>query len=163
MSTFNEAVEIVLAHEGGYVNDRADPGGETKFGISKRSYPNLDIANLTREDAISIYRRDWWDRYSYGEFDDADVAIKVFDLAVNVGPSPAHKMLQRAVCAAEGRRSLAVDGIIGPQTIAATNAAYGRWVLAALRAEAAAHYRRLIERNPALAKFERGWMNRACS
>src|SRR5690606_2973445 len=63
---FLHAVEVVLEHEGGYVHDPHDPGGETKFGISKRQYPDLDIANLTREQAIEIYRRDWWDKYGYG-------------------------------------------------------------------------------------------------
>src|SRR5690606_28008981 len=54
---FRRAVEVVLKHEGGYVNNPSDPGGETKYGISKRSYPELDIANLTQEDAIAIYYR----------------------------------------------------------------------------------------------------------
>lgn len=64
---FEEAVEFVLAYEGGYVNDPNDPGGETNFGISKRAYPNVDIKNLTREDVIDIYRRDYWDRCRCGE------------------------------------------------------------------------------------------------
>ena len=52
--TFEEAVKSVLKHEGGYVNDPKDPGGETNFGISKRAFPDLDIKNLTEEDAIEI-------------------------------------------------------------------------------------------------------------
>ena len=53
---FEDAFDRLISHEGGYVNDPLDPGGETKFGISKRSYPTLDIAALTREDARAIYR-----------------------------------------------------------------------------------------------------------
>src|SRR5690606_26803467 len=83
---FRRAVEVVLAHEGSYVNDPADPGGETKFGISKRQYPDLDIASLTREQAVEIYRRDWWDKYGYGRLASPAIATKVFDLSVNVGP-----------------------------------------------------------------------------
>ena len=51
---FLKAVEMVLAHEGGYSCDPQDPGGETKFGISKKSYPNLDIEHLSRDEAIEI-------------------------------------------------------------------------------------------------------------
>jgi len=159
---FLRAVEFVLAHEGGYVNDPADPGGETKWGISRRSYPELDIANLTREDAIAIYYRDWWQRYGYDRLMSPTIAAKVLDLSVHVGPRQAHMMLQRALHAV-GRRDVAVDGIIGPKTISAANAAPPDALLAALRAEAAAYYRQLIERNPALKKYERGWMNRAYS
>ena len=59
-SSFDLAIPIVLENEGGYVNDPADPGGETKYGISKRSYPALDIKNLTVEQATAIYLRDFW-------------------------------------------------------------------------------------------------------
>lgn len=63
-SIFDQAVAFVLAEkiEGGYVNDPRDPGGETKFGISKRSYPREDIKALTRDRAITIYKRDYWDK-----------------------------------------------------------------------------------------------------
>ncbi|WP_425526518.1 glycosyl hydrolase 108 family protein [Xanthomonas oryzae] len=50
----------MLSHEGGYVNDPRDPGGETQWGISKRAYPELNIRALTRDQAIEIYRRDYW-------------------------------------------------------------------------------------------------------
>lgn len=157
---FRYAVEVVLRHEGGYVNDPDDPGGETKYGISKRSYPNLDIKRLTREKAAEIYYVDWWQRYRYDRLESIDIAAKVLDLSVNVGPRQAHVMLQRALHAA-GMEYVVVDGIIGPQTIEAANRANPAMVIAALRAEAAAYYRRLIETNPKLAKFERGWMRRA--
>src|SRR5690606_270217 len=124
--------------------------------------PHLDIANLTREEAIEIYRRDWWDKYGYGRFASPAIATKVFDLSVNVGPRRAHEILQRALHAV-GRRDVTIDGIIGPQTISAANAVPPGVLLAALRAEAAAYYRQLIERNPNLKKFERGWLNRAYS
>jgi lysozyme family protein len=64
-SEFLTAVERVLADEGGYVCNPSDPGGETNFGITKRSYPDLDIKGLTREDAIAIYWRDWWTKYGF--------------------------------------------------------------------------------------------------
>lgn len=56
------AVGITLNFEGGYTNDSLDPGGETNFGITRRSYPDIDIKNLTREQASAIYKRDYWDQ-----------------------------------------------------------------------------------------------------
>ena len=56
-TTFNEIIEKVLEHEGGYVNDPHDAGGETNYGIAKRWYPNVDIKNLTKEQAKKIYKR----------------------------------------------------------------------------------------------------------
>ena len=62
MDQFRIFIERLLSHEGGYVNDPRDPGGETQWGISKRSYPSVNIKALTREGAIEIYRRDFWER-----------------------------------------------------------------------------------------------------
>ena len=84
MSNFDAAFGIVVGVEGGYVNDPQDPGGETKYGISKRRYPSEDIANLTLERAKFLYQRDYWnphhcDALPWGE------ALLVFDTAVNGG------------------------------------------------------------------------------
>lgn len=111
--TFDEAIDRVLSSEGGYVNDPTDPGGETKFGISKRAYPNVDIAGLTREDAKAIYKRDYWD-VIYGAGLHEDIAFQVLDFAVNSGGSVAIQYLQRAAGVAD-------DGHIGPVTIATVN------------------------------------------
>lgn len=109
MSTFDTAIERVLGHEAGYVNDPADPGGETKWGISKRSYPHVDIANLTREEAKEIYRRDFWDPLA-----DAHPAVRyqLLDFAVNSGIQTAIRKLQQAVRVAD-------DGHWGPISRAA--------------------------------------------
>lgn len=156
---FQQAIAIVLQHEGGYINIGADPGGETKFGISKRSYPDLDIRNLTREQAIEIYRRDWWERLRLGEIRDPDLAAKILDLSINVGREVGAKLLQRSLRAAG--RQVTVDGFIGPETLEAANAAEPKVVLAALRSEAAGYYRLLVAQNPKLRVFETGWLNRA--
>ena len=96
--TFDEAFDRLLGHEGGYVNDPADPGGETNWGISRRSYPYTDIKNLTRDGAKAIYRRDFWDQLG-----DAHPAIKfqVFDFAVNSGIQTAIRKLQAAIGVAD--------------------------------------------------------------
>ncbi len=113
MSTpeFDKAFEVIIGHEGGYVNHPNDPGGETKFGISKRAYPNVDIKNLTLEGAKAIYERDYWqaiqgDKLPYG------IAVQVFDAAVNHGVRQAVLFMQRALKVDD-------DGVLGPKTIAA--------------------------------------------
>jgi lysozyme family protein len=108
---FDEAFDRLMGHEGGYVNDPRDPGGETNWGISKRSYPNVDIEGLSREAAKEIYRRDYWGRANADRFDGA-IAFQVFDAAVNSGIGAAIRMLQRAVGVVD-------DGIVGPITLAA--------------------------------------------
>lgn len=109
--SFDFALNIVLRHEGGYVNHPSDPGGETNFGISRRSYPELDIKNLTREQAGEIYRRDYWDKIK-GDSLPLMLAIFAFDTAVNMGVSKASRMLQEAA-------GVAQDGVIGPKTLKA--------------------------------------------
>lgn len=82
--SFEQALTFVLAREGGYVNDPADPGGETNLGISKRAYPNLDIRNLTPELAGLVYHKDYW--LAAGcETLTPGIALVVFDSAVNCG------------------------------------------------------------------------------
>jgi lysozyme family protein len=108
--SFETVVHMVLEHEGGYVNHPSDPGGETKYGISKRAYPDVDIAELTEEDAASIYKRDYWDRIK-GDDLPAGVACVVMDYAVNSGISRASKALQSVCGISNG------DGIIGPASL----------------------------------------------
>ena len=108
--SFETVVHMVLEHEGGYVNHPSDPGGETKYGISKRAYPEVNIADLTEEDAEEIYFNDYWNRIK-GEELPAGVACVVMDYAVNSGISRASKALQSVCGIANG------DGIIGPASL----------------------------------------------
>lgn len=180
---FLKAVAVVLAHEGGYVHNAADPGGATNFGVSLRFalaelakdgdgdgvldgdinhdgvVDEADIKAMSAEDAADIYRRHWWDRYGYGRITDDDVAAKVFDLSVNMGPKAAHKCLQRAI--ARCWCPTQVDGVLGVQTIQFANAADPDKLMHHLKAEAGAFYRDLVAAKPRLAVFERGWLNRA--
>jgi lysozyme family protein len=111
MTWFDQCFDKLISHEGGYVNDPRDPGGETKFGISKRAYPQVDIKNLTLDAAKAIYKRDYWDRAQCDKLP-PQVAYLLFDAAVNSGIGQAIRFLQRAV-------NLADDGVIGPMTLAA--------------------------------------------
>ena len=159
---FRQALEVVLAHEGGYVNDPADPGGETKYGISKRSYPHLDIKSLTKKQAAEIYYRDWWLKYTYGDIADLAVATKAFDLSVNMGSANAHRILQRAVNWTE-KKQLKVDGILGSKTLTAVNQADPVRVVQAMRFAAAEYYYLLAKNRSASRKYLFGWLNRAYS
>ena len=107
--TFDIAFSKLIGNEGGYVNNPKDPGGETKFGISKRSYPNLDIVDLTLDDAKAIYKRDYWDRAQCDRLH-PDLAFQVFDGAVNSGIGNSIRWLQEAA-------GVAVDGVVGPLTL----------------------------------------------
>lgn len=112
---FDQAFELLImpVREGGYQDGRGDPGGETKFGISKRSYPREDILNLTKERAKAIYQVDYWSP-ACCDLMPAMVRFSLFDCAVNTGPTQAKKLLQRAVGATE-------DGQIGPRTLMAVS------------------------------------------
>ena len=104
-------ITVVIASEGGYVFDPNDPGGETKFGISKAAYPNVDIKNLTIEQAQYYYQRDYWNPVLADKLP-TPLDLYVFDAAVNQGVGRAIRILQEAC-------KVTVDGHIGGQTIAA--------------------------------------------
>lgn len=108
---FDKAFELLIGHEGGYSNRNPadDPGGETNFGISRRSYPGEDIAGMTLERAREIYRRDFWGAAACDALPDG-IKFDVFDCAVNSGVHRAILLLQQAAFAD-------VDGIIGPHTL----------------------------------------------
>ena len=119
---FDAAFERLIGHEGGYVDHPADPGGATKYGISKRSYPNEDIPNLTLARAKAIYREHFWYPAGCDDVPDA-VRFDLFDTAVNSGVKRAVRLLQLAV-------SVPDDGVLGPQTLAAITAMDGARLLA---------------------------------
>ena len=111
MTWFDQCFDKLIAHEGGYVNDPKDNGGETNWGISKRAYPQVDIKNLTRDAAKELYKRDYWDRAQCDRLPPT-LAYLLFDAAVNSGIGQAIRFLQRAIGTAD-------DGVLGPLTLAA--------------------------------------------
>ena len=112
LTKFDDIIEITLHHEGGYVNDPNDLGGETNFGIAKRFYPDVDIKNLTKDEAKDIYRRDYWDKNKVDEMP-KQLRHIYFDMCVNQGKGTAVKVLQRA-CNSK-KADLKVDGGLGPK------------------------------------------------
>lgn len=147
--TFDQAFDKLIGHEGGYVFDSRDPGGETKFGISKRQYPNLDIRNLTLADAKAIYRRDYWDRAQCDKLH-PDLAFDLFDGAVNSGIGQSIRWLQRAVGVAD-------DGVIGPLTLAQIQRLDDT---SALRARFNGHRLEFMTRLSTFDVFGKGWSRR---
>lgn len=113
MDNFSLAFDFLMKEEGGYVDDPYDPGGETKYGISKSQYPSVDIKNLTLEAAKNIYYRDYWLKAKC-ELMPFEIALSVFDFGVNSGLDDAIPVLQITM-------GVDVDGVIGPETIAAIN------------------------------------------
>jgi len=93
--TFDKIIEFTLKCEGGYVNDPLDPGGETNMGISKRSHPDVDIANLTKEQAREIYYKEYWKQAGCEQLKWPLDAV-VFDCAVNCGIELARSFLHRS-------------------------------------------------------------------
>lgn len=145
------ALKFILLMEGGYVNDPDDPGGETKYGISKRVYPSLDIKNLTERHAEKIYRNDYWDPCHCDELPEK-LAITVFDCAVHQGVKRARRLLQMAL-------RVTVDGYIGPVTIREAHKAGERAVLDLLVFRAQ-HYCDIAVNRERSRKYIKGWFRR---
>lgn len=162
MANFKKAIAIVLKHEGGYVNDPVDAGGETNFGISKRSYPNLDIKRLTRQQAIDIYKRDFWDKHRLEEIKSDAVATKLLDTIVNIGPSSNAKFVQR-VCNILADSRLAVDGVMGSKTLTLVNTIDEKKFLEQFRELQELHYKKIVMKDSSQQKFLAGWLVRAAS
>lgn len=181
MSDFEEAVSLVLRHEGNYVDHPNDPGGATSFGVSLRflaDHPDdgdfdgdgdvdkEDIMNMTLDDAKSIYKKHWWDKYGYWKIPDQTIATKVFDFSVNMGAKRAHVLLQEAMNNAFGL-NLTIDGALGPASYqvlcSILDGDQEQQLIDAYCDAAWGFYQRLIENNSKLAVFKKGWKNRAYS
>jgi len=152
--TFNEIIEVVLEHEGGYVDDPTDRGGETNFGIAKRFYPSIDIKNLTKEQAKKIYHQDYW---RPAKCDEIPPGLRhvYFDMCVNFGRSGAVRVLQRAANAKGA--GLIVDGGIGPKTIGALD----NIEIDRVRAYRVLKFAKIVINKPEQEKFWFGWYKRA--
>jgi len=160
MDTQNTLLAISLEHlfglEGGYVNDPADRGGETKFGISQKSYPKLNIKNLTLNQAAAIYKQDYWDICQCDDMP-AEVAVIVFDAAVNHGARRASMFLQQLV-------NSKMDGVIGDKTLASLRKYLSRrtvdGVVVKYLSIRAQFYHDIVVGDSSQAKFLKGWFTR---
>jgi len=154
--TFEVTLDAVLRWEGGYADDAADPGGATRYGITRRTLSRwrdrrvtkAEVRALTRDEAAAIYRAWYWDACRCDELPEP-IALAVFDAAVNQGPKRARKLLQKAV-------GVTADGIVGPVTLSAVRAADARDLLRDFMALRALNYSAL----PQITRFGRGWFRR---
>lgn len=145
---FDVAFERLIGHEGGYVNNPNDPGGETKYGISRRAYPSEMIRTLTLERAKELYLRDYWGPAGCDVVPGA-VKFDLFDMAVNSGVSAAIKTLQRTVGVDD-------DGRIGPLTLQALSSMPVMRFVARFNG----HRLLLLSSLPTWPAFGRGWAGR---
>src|SRR5690242_799773 len=152
MARFDDAIDDVLDNEGGLSNDPLDSGGFTNFGISQRTYPDVDVKNLTRDGAEAIYQRDYWHFDGIGS---QRVATKLFDACVNLGPVRAVRLMQLALGAVEAGPVVA-DGIYGSHTEQSINAADPDKLVDEFKARLAKYYCELNQ-----PEFTLGWMRRA--
>jgi len=161
---FERAFSELIGIEGGYVNDPTDRGGETKYGISKRSYPHLDIKNLTLEKAKEIYYKDFWQVNGLDNILKYEVAAELFDTGVNMGVGIASRFLQEALNLmnrnGQNFQDLKVDGQIGPATISAYRKVDDRILLKVLNGLQFSRYKSICEKKPSQEKYFNGWMKR---
>ena len=154
MTEFDEIIERVLEHEGGYINDPNDLGGETNFGITKRFYPDLDIKNLTKQQAVKIYFDDYWIKNKVDKMP-KQLRHIYFDMCINMGKRTAVKILQGAAIGKGAKIDL--DGGLGPATFKAiTNLEKER-----VRAYRVKYYCDIINNKPEQEKFYYGWFKRS--
>ena len=181
MANFGKAIDIVLKHEGGWVNNPNDSGGATNYGISLRflaEHPEIgdfdhdgdvdaeDIKNMTVDEAKEVYKNLWWNKFHYDLIVNDAVATKIFDTAVNMGSKRSHIFAQQCLC--DLGIKVTVDGILGPASRYSINMycideEHAQNFLNQYREYQKNYYLKLIEKNPRLAVFKKGWLNRAMS
>ena len=153
MADFDTAFNITIKFEGGYVNNKKDSGGETKYGISKKSYPNVDIKNLTLNQAKEIYKKDYWDRFNGDNILSQDIANNIFDTSVNIG-------VRRAVKLAQKQLGIKSDGILGKVTLKYLNEFDSLYFVDLYKYSRIRFYTLLCRIYPKNKIFFFGWVNR---
>lgn len=180
--SFDAAIRFTLRHEGGFNHHPNDPGGATNYGISLRALKQAgdaalavfdvdqdgeltpeDMRMMRREDAIEHYREHYWSP-RYDAINSPRMAIKLFDMGVNMGRHQAVTLLQRALQV--NRPAIVDDGIFGPITLAATNgvmATHPNQMMQELQNQQARFYFGLVNENAQRRPFLVGWLRRAYS
>lgn len=172
MANFEQAYVLILKHEGGYVNDPSDPGGETYKGIARKmnskwtgwvqidmaknkpGFPgNLETNTDLQEQIHEFYKVNYWDRIHGDEIENQLVAESIFDFAVNAGISTSSSLAQMVVEAD-------ADGVIGPQSISKINAFDAEHFLASFALAKIARYINIVKKRPTSQKYFYGWVRR---
>lgn len=144
----DKTIALIIDLEGGYNNRKTDRGGETKFGISKKAFPNEDIPNLTLERAKTLYKENYWDAVK-GDLLPVGLSLIVMDAAVNHGVFKATTLLQRCL-------HLKEDGMMGPATIQAVL----KMPIQSLIVDYATQRHEAYAKNPQWPEYGKGWSHR---
>jgi len=152
---------VIFKNEGGYVWHPNDPGGETKYGIAKKFFPNEDIKNLTKGKAKELYRYHFWNTMNLEGINDENLILQIFDFGINAGRGRSIKLIQGIVGAKP------IDGICGPITKDKINSFVpikkdsGTYSAIDLFKEGRKNYYiDLANRKPVMNVFLPGWLNR---
>jgi len=175
MSNFDYAVKKLLKIEGGFVNHPADPGGATMRGISMRFLRSINymknekpislkqLQSMPIEETIEIYKTHLWDKSKCQIIQDKELASKLFDMFVNIGPSQAYKLLQISLNRLLNT-SLAVDGKLGPKTFACIDEVVAKKksneLIEEIKDNLTHFYINLAADKPQLKVFLQGWLSR---
>jgi lysozyme family protein len=173
MANFKLAIEMVLRHEGGYVHDLVDLGGETYKGIARNIHPHwtgwVDIDDFKRLPGFpgnivsgkeldlkveEFYRNNFWNPIRGDQIGNQQMAESLFDFCVNAG-------VRTGVAIAQGVLEVSTDGVVGPVTLGRLNAIDGDFFLAAFSLGKIARYIHLVKKRPANSRFFYGWVRRA--
>lgn len=165
MAKFEPSLQVVLSHEGSFVDNPADPGGATQNGISLRFFKKKvksdatadDLKKLTINDIAAIYREFFWDRQQFLNIFSQKICDRVFDLHINTGQGIA--ILQRALNNHYATH-LVVDNILGHATLDVLNAKSENEVYNAIVQEATDYYNNVVKHNPSQSIFLKGWLHR---
>jgi lysozyme family protein len=146
-----------VVNEGGFVDDPDDKGGATKYGIEQRDWPEVNIADITPEQAAEWYRTttkpEVYNNPLFTEIDDQDVCDKIFDMGVLFGVGTAARLAQAVL-------GIAQDEVFGAATLSAINTRGGISFLPAYKARLVVHARWIPTQDVTQTKFVNGWVNR---
>lgn len=159
-----DAIEQVLKHEGGFVNNPLDKGGATNWGITQRVYEAFkgrkvtidEIKSMPKSEAIAIYKRNYWDAIGGDAIRFYSVAFSLFDQAVNRGVSAALKQAQSVL-------GLTPTGRLDPSFISSLNAIKEEKFLSDFVKASKDAYNAIVSKNPSQSIFLKGWLNRVTS
>lgn len=156
MADFSKALSKVLRWEGGFVDDKDDPGGRTNKGITQTTYNAYyigDVKDITDVQVATIYKTGYWNKIKGDAIKSQSVAELLFDFAVNSGVKTASTKIQALV-------GVEQDGKIGNITVSAINSKDARMLFNELFDVRAAYYKAIAAKRPTSQKFLKGWMNR---
>jgi lysozyme family protein len=161
-SIFEKVVPFINVIEGGHSEGIDDFGGETKYGISKREFPQIDIPSLTFPQACAILEENYWRKYRIYEIENQQVANQVFLLLINMNPLKAGRIIQKAINACGSCLvNIKIDGVLGSKSIWAINLLNSDWLMDRIRVEECRYYLQFADENVSQQGKLRGWIRRA--